>query len=45
MGLFGVGWKSLDAGMQVWIVDLLDSRGGSGVEILKILGWQPVLNF
>ena len=37
MGLLEVGWKSLDSGMKVWIVDLLDSRGASGVEMLKFL--------
>ena len=37
MGLLELGWKSLDSGMEVWIVDLLDSRGASGVEMLKFV--------
>ena len=32
-----MGRKSVDAGMEVWIVSVLDSMVGSGVEILKFV--------
>ena len=36
-GILGVGQKSVDSGMEVWMVSLLDLRGGSGVEIITVV--------
>ena len=37
MGLLRVGRKSVDSGMEVWMVSLLYSSGDSGVEILNVI--------
>ena len=36
-GMLGLGWKSVNDGMKVWMVVLLDLMVGIGVEILTVV--------